>query len=125
MPNTPTTNIRQNNGRPNLNLFYSYSHKDEQYRDKLATHLDLLKQKKLLDDWHDRRIPAGNEIHAEIDQHFAEADIILLLLSPDYISSRECQKEGCRSGTEESGGMTVDGLGLIGERDFGSIGCRQ
>ena len=35
------------------------------------------------------------------------------------------ERYGCRSGTEESGGMTVDGLGLIGERDFGSIGCRQ
>ena len=76
-----------------MKLFYSYSHKDERFRDRLATHLDLLKQKNLLDDWYDRKITAGNQIHADIAYHFATSDIILLLLSPDFISSRECQKE--------------------------------
>lgn len=33
---------------------------------------------------------------------------------------------GCRSQTDESGGMTIDGLDRIGERYFASsIGCRE
>ena len=76
-----------------MKLFYSYCHKDEVYRDTLATHLDLLKRNGLLDDWHDRKITAGSEIQTDIAHHFATSDVILLLLSPDFISSRACQKE--------------------------------
>ena len=40
--------------------------------------------------WHDRNISAGTEWEREINKHLNEADIILLLISPDFIASDYC-----------------------------------
>ena len=37
-------------------LFYSYSHRDESFRQQLETHLATLKRSGELETWHDRRI---------------------------------------------------------------------
>jgi hypothetical protein len=71
-------------------VFFSYSHKDEWLRDLLDTHLSMLKNEGLIEIWHDRRIEAGNDIDASIDHNLEEADIILLLISSDFLSSRYC-----------------------------------
>ena len=76
-----------------VKLFYSYSHKDERFRDDMEKHLAVLKDEGLISEWHDRRIVPGQMIHSEIDKHLGEADVVLLLLSPDFLASRECQKE--------------------------------
>lgn len=68
-------------------LFFSYSHKDEALRDELQTHLTALQRQGILEMWHDRRIGAGKEFNNEISQHLEKADIILLLISPDFIAS--------------------------------------
>ena len=44
-----------------IEVFYSYSHKDEALRDELNKHLALLKRQGVIRDWHDRRITAGTE----------------------------------------------------------------
>lgn len=49
-----------------------------------------LKRNGLIDTWHDRRIIAGQQFADEIDQNFEDADIILLLISPDFINSDFC-----------------------------------
>jgi hypothetical protein len=71
-------------------LFFSYSHKDEDLRDQLETQLASLQRQGLISSWHDRRITAGTEIDVVIDKHLDEADIILLLISPDFIASDYC-----------------------------------
>lgn len=71
-------------------LFFSYSHKDEDLRDQLETQLAMLKRQGVIEFWHDRRIPAGAELDREIDQHINTDDIILLLVSPDFIASDYC-----------------------------------
>ena len=76
-----------------MKLFYSYSHRDEGLRKNIEKHLALLKDEGLIDEWHDREILAGQEIHEEIDNHLETSDIILLLLSPDFLASPECKKE--------------------------------
>ncbi len=73
-----------------LKLFYSYSHKDETLRDELETHLKLLQRQGMIDGWHDRRITAGTEWKGEIDKNLEEADIILLLVSADFLASDYC-----------------------------------
>ena len=67
-------------------LFYSYSHKDETLRDELETHLKLLHRQGMINPWHDRCIAAGDEWKGKIDDFLVEADIILLLVSADFIS---------------------------------------
>jgi internalin A len=73
-----------------LRLFYSYSHKDEILRDELETHLKLLQRQGLIESWHDRRIAPGQEWKDEIDSNLERADIILLLISADFIASDYC-----------------------------------
>jgi internalin A len=73
-----------------LHLFYSYSHKDEALRDELETHLKLLQRQGLIQPWHDRRIAPGQEWKDEIDINLERANIILLLVSADFIASDYC-----------------------------------
>lgn len=76
-----------------IKLFYSYSHKDENYRDELKNHLTTLKNNRLIDSWHDRKIIAGEDWNQEIENNMDNANIILLLFSSDFIASDSCQKE--------------------------------
>lgn len=73
-----------------IKVFYSYSHKDEVLRDALESHLSILMQREIISQWHDRRILAGKEWETEIDNQIEEADIILLLVSSDFIRSKYC-----------------------------------
>ena len=71
-------------------VFFSYSHVDEVLRDELEKHLSTLKRQGLIDTWHDRRILAGDEFDNEISEHLERANLILLLISADFISSKYC-----------------------------------
>jgi hypothetical protein len=73
-----------------VELFLSYSHKDEALRDELLNHLAVLKRQHVISTWHDREIGAGREWANEIDEHLDSADIILLLISSDFLASDYC-----------------------------------
>ena len=70
-----------------VTVFFSYSHKDEVLRDELAKHLKLLERTNVIDAWHDRAIPVGSEWDKGIKKELNEADIILLLISSDFLAS--------------------------------------
>jgi hypothetical protein len=81
-----------------VTVFFSYAHADEALRDELEKQLAVLKNQGLIDAWHDRRIVAGQAFGAEIDRNLETADIILLLLSADFLSSDYCyQHEATRA----------------------------
>jgi TIR domain len=73
-----------------LEVFFSYSHKDQALRDQLEAHLSLLKNQGFISSWHDRKIIAGTEWAGEIDAHLNSAQIILLLISADFLASTYC-----------------------------------
>ena len=73
-----------------VNIFFSYSHKDEEFRDVLEIHLSALKRQGIISTWHDRRIGAGEELGNEISEHLEMDEIILLLVSPYFIASDYC-----------------------------------
>lgn len=73
-----------------LDVFFSYSHKDEELRDELEVHLSLLKRQGTIHAWHDRQITAGKEWKDAIDDNLERADVILLLVSPSFIASDYC-----------------------------------
>ena len=75
------------------NLFYSYSHKDAQYRSNMETALSQLRRENLLKDWSDLNILPGQPISSKIREKMDETDIFVFLLSPDFIDSDECLKE--------------------------------
>jgi TIR domain len=70
-----------------VEIFYSYSHKDEDLRDELENHLRILKHRGIITEWHDRRISAGSEWKGEIDSHLESAKVILLLISANFMAS--------------------------------------
>jgi uncharacterized protein YjbI with pentapeptide repeats len=71
-------------------IFFSYAHEDEALRNELAKHLKLLERHEVIKTWHDRQITAGDEWKNEIDTHLETADIILLLISADFLASDYC-----------------------------------
>lgn len=73
-----------------VSIFFSYSHKDEEFRDEIETHLALLHRNNIISSWHFRKITAGKEPVSEIDTAIKSADIILLLISSDFIASDYC-----------------------------------
>lgn len=77
--------------RPNsFEVFYSYSHVDEELRQQLENHLTILRRQEIITDWHYRKISAGREWEGEIDEHLNSAHVILLLISSDFMASDYC-----------------------------------
>jgi hypothetical protein len=90
LPTQPHYPKGQKSIRKTVEIFYSYAHEDEVLRDELEKHLGALKRQGLIVGWHDRRILPGKEWKKEIDEHLNTAQIILLLISADFINSDYC-----------------------------------
>jgi hypothetical protein len=73
-----------------IELFISYSHRDETLRQQLDKHLAPLKRQGVISVWHDRQIEAGDDWAKAIDDNLSKADIILLFISPDFVASDYC-----------------------------------
>lgn len=71
-------------------VFFSYSHLDEDHRNQLEAHLATLRHEKRIESWHDRRLLAGSDFSSEIDQQINDADVILLLVSANFLNSTYC-----------------------------------
>ena len=77
------------NNKP-LNVFISYAHEDDFIREDLCTHLSPLIKDGLINSWSDREITAGTNWAGTIDNRLESADIILLLISANFINSKYC-----------------------------------
>lgn len=73
-----------------INLFFAYSHQDEMLRNELDKHLSILRRNGIINAWHDRCIMPGSEFDKEISKNLKTADIILLLISADFLASDYC-----------------------------------
>jgi tetratricopeptide (TPR) repeat protein len=71
-------------------VFISYAHVDEALRVELRTHLSALEREGLVQAWDDREILAGDAWADVIDARLDQADVILLLVSADFIRSEYC-----------------------------------
>ena len=68
-------------------VFISYSHKDEDWKDRLVSHLGVLQHESLFDLWDDRRIGAGEDWYREIQVAMNKASVEILLVSANYLTS--------------------------------------
>jgi tetratricopeptide (TPR) repeat protein len=75
-----------------VKVFYSYAHKDADLRERLKTHVSGLESRGLISEWHDGEISPGTEWNEEILKQLDSADVILLLISSDFINSRYSNK---------------------------------
>lgn len=77
---------------PPVRVFISYSHRDEDLRREMDTHLRGLQRQGLVEVWHDRKINPGEEWAGRIDEELGRSQIIVLLISADFIASDYCHE---------------------------------
>jgi outer membrane protein assembly factor BamB len=73
-----------------IDIFISYAHQDQLFRRKLETCLEPLKREGLIQPWSDAAIRPGMEWQEAIGTHLNTAQVILLLISPDFLASDYC-----------------------------------
>lgn len=73
-----------------LMIFYSYAHADETHREELEKHLSILRRQGIIADWHDRKILPGEDWERAISDNLESAEIILFLVSSDFLASDYC-----------------------------------
>ncbi len=71
-----------------VSIFISYAHADEDLKNELDKHLTGLKRSKKIETWNDRQLIAGQEWDEVIKTELERSDIILLLISIDFIASQ-------------------------------------
>lgn len=87
--------LKQTN-QPQINIFYSYSHKDSKMQKSLHNALKTLRKSRKfkISEWYDGCIRPGQEWVKAIANNLKRSDVVLLLLSPAFIDSDYCyQKE--------------------------------
>lgn len=72
---------------PSIKIFFSYSHKDKTLLAELQKQLKPLKRADLISHWYDGEINPGENWNESIKKNLADADIILFLVSPDFLDS--------------------------------------
>src|SRR5260370_15013142 len=73
-----------------VEVFCCYARKDQSLLLELKTHLTPLQREGVITLWADTDINAGMQWEKEVQRHLNTAQIILLLISPDFIASEYC-----------------------------------
>jgi hypothetical protein len=73
-----------------LKVFCCYAREDQEMLVQLKKHLALLKRQGKITIWSDTNLNAGVEWKKELHKHLESADIILLLISPNFMNSDYC-----------------------------------
>src|SRR5215468_6097351 len=71
-------------------VFYSYSHRDSDSRERLAMYLAPLRHQKKIVEWYDRQIQPGTDWDKEISEQLNSAHLILFLVTEDFLASDYC-----------------------------------
>jgi len=83
-----------------IEVFISYAHRDEELFEWLIKHLKPLEYEGLIRPWSDLRITAGREFERDIVAALDAADVVLLLISPDFVASEYCWGKEMRRALE-------------------------
>lgn len=73
-----------------IKVFISYSHKDAALREELTNHLSSLIRHMKITAWNDQHIAPGTEWRRQIEDKLNSAQIVLLLVSSDFLASDYC-----------------------------------
>jgi hypothetical protein len=91
-------------------LFISYSHKDVIIKNEFVKHLVTLKRLGKIRDWHDQDIDAGGKLHEIIEQKLQSAEIVVFLISVDFLNSDYCYVKELGMALER---MKKEDIGII------------
>lgn len=79
-------NIPNNLRKKKVHVFLSYNEADSAFMQQLDKHLAVFKRNEIIATWHDQKILAGSELAKSIVEQLEQADLILLLISSDFIA---------------------------------------
>jgi tetratricopeptide (TPR) repeat protein len=85
-----------------LHIFCSYAYKDKRHFETLVKHMASLLREGKIKSLHDGGIEAGKEWREDIDMYTKAADIIILLISSDFIASDHCREVQMKQAIELS-----------------------
>jgi tetratricopeptide (TPR) repeat protein len=74
-------------------IFISYSHKDEDWKDRILVHLGIAQKQELFDVWDDRRIEGGEDWFEAITNAIDAGCVGILLVSANSLTSNFILKE--------------------------------
>src|SRR5712692_1111791 len=77
-------------GQHSISLFSVYAPEDASLYEPLKKHLSSLKHQGLISMWSVDNIPAGANRDVEIEAYLNKAQIVLLLISSDFLNSEHC-----------------------------------
>ncbi|MFY9609344.1 MAG: toll/interleukin-1 receptor domain-containing protein [Blastocatellia bacterium] len=101
-------------------VFISYSHRDSSYLKELLRHLASFTKIGLIEPWADAHISAGAKGRSELKEKLERADVILLLVSPNYLASKYARTVELPHAIQSSGQATVIPIILEGSSWFRS-----
>lgn len=87
-----------------IQVFISYDRKDEAFYHQLVRHLNVLRQERVIAAWHDRCTLHEEDYNYQIDAFLESADLILFLISPDFLASLYWETEVIRALERQSAG---------------------
>src|SRR5258708_14261874 len=96
-----------------VKIFFCYAHEDEPLLNKLKAHLRPLQREGLIDVWYDRDISAGIDWEQEISEQLNTAQIILLLISADFMNSDYCYGTEMKRAMERNNRGEARGIPVI------------
>lgn len=86
-PSSSGTDASQINNNPPIEVFISYAQEDERSMEQLEKQLAPLTRNGIIRPWHSQQIQPGQEWEEEIASHINSAQIILLLVSANFLAS--------------------------------------
>jgi tetratricopeptide (TPR) repeat protein len=109
-----------------IRAFLSYAHEDHAWRDRVLKHLGWLRNSGRLEEFDDRQLKPGEAWDDRIQGELREADIVIVLISPDFVGSAYCGLEELLVTTErEKRGQTVVVPILCDHVDLGALPVAQ
>jgi hypothetical protein len=73
-----------------VEIFCCYADRDQDLLAELETHLSPLRRQGVIVTWHSLNIIPGTNAEEERSKHLNNAQVILLLISPDFLASDHC-----------------------------------
>lgn len=73
--------------------FISYTHADSALKDQFVRHLAPLRREGLIDIWHDGLLRPGEHLDPTVQAALAASDIVILLVSSDFMNSEYCYEQ--------------------------------
>ncbi|GAC1466515.1 MAG: hypothetical protein NVS2B12_07740 [Ktedonobacteraceae bacterium] len=101
-----------------IEIFCCYAREDQPLLQQLKNHLMPLQRQGLIQIWSDANINAGEEWEKAIEQHLETAEIVLLLISSDFMASEYCYSTEMRRAIQRHELQTARVIPIILRRTY-------